>query len=619
MVLLLCLGQIIYAQETTILEKQNDSVFVERVASLSEKTKQKTLKNLSSSPKQTVQRQLLEETKVFRTYCSRNMPSQQAQKWYEKLKLNKLEHSLRQGESPVRLLEEILTILQEDHPELQRSGFVRLEKALSRQVGVLKLPAIKGKQDEIEYFFDSLPDLIGEYCQSPDADKAKVISESITYLDENCDASELVTLLREYLVKSNLYIRVSSDVVAKLLRQEIDEPIDVNENILGTQVRGAGKLTGRLSGTFVPRADAAVIRVTLDGELKTSTVGSNGPARVHSDNTTTVKTVKDIVVSQSGIVAAPAKTDAQQLSLINRVNYTRNGPLVRMVAPNQIRQRKPASDTESERLTKRRFNSRLDQEVNGHVDRLNKILKDTTGSDESLQLTFDQLRTNDRELSLSACAGTRHQLGAPTTAPAQELGRGIFVQCHESFLQNVGAHELGGKTLIEKQVIADIKKRFPQIIETFVANGNSDESSLTVAFSDTPIDLAFADNCISVTIEAVSIEREGNSYPGMTLEFRFRIENIDGGFQLVATDSPEVLPIGFDKEKDQLSARETTIRAIVMKKLERAFEKPIELKESVIEAENGTLTLKPTQLSTTDGWLSVGLEVVNWVPKQDAN
>jgi hypothetical protein len=81
---------------------------------------------------------------------------------------------------------------------------------------------------------------------------------------------------------------------------------------------------------------------------------------------------------------------------------------------------------------------------------------------------------------------------------------------------------------------------------------------------------------------------------------------------LAVAEPPEVLPLGFDRENDKLNARETTIRAIIMKKLERITEKPIEWKTSQIEMETGTMTVKPAHLSAINGWLSVGLNLVEW-------
>ena len=589
------------------------------VAQQCEKAKREILRDILPSTETEVSYKLLAEINVFRGRNKMLLSQEECKKWNERLKITDLDQKLRFEGVTIDYVDELLSVLRGNEPELSQAHFVRFRNALEKKRDWLVQREQPSPPNELETFFDSLPDLIGAFLESPNTDGATAISRAIVSMTEAGCGKELVAFLKEKSNHPNVKLQLRSELMKLLFEREIGEPVAVNENILGTLVRGSGQLDGKLKAEFVPSDDTAIIRVTLAGKLNTSTVGANGPVRVHSNNRTEITTVKDIVIGKESITTTSAKTGANQHSQIGKVVYTRPGPLVQMIAPSQIRNRKPASDAESERLTKHRFNTQVDKAVGEYTTRFNRMLSELTagrGNGNDLHLQFGRLHTTENTLFVEALAVGETHLAAWKESPAVEANADLLLQLHESVPYNAGDCELSGKTLVEEQIVAKLKEQFPKLVDNLKLNGNGEEQSLTVEFGDSPIRVTFADNNIKVVVETTSIEREGNSYPGMMLEFQFRIENMKDGFRLVADNSPEVLPIDFDKENDSLSVRETAIRAIIMKKLDKAFEKPIEWTESTIDGENGTLTFKPTYLSTADGWLSLGLDVVHWKPKQ---
>ena len=584
-----------------------------------EKAKREILQGILPFTETEISYKLIAEINVFRGRNKMLLSQEECNKWNERLNITDLDQKLRFEGVTIDYIDELLSALHGDESELSQAHFVRFRNALEKKREWLVHREQSSPTNELETFFDSLPDLIGAFLELPDTDGATAISQAIVTMTEAGCGKELIAFLKEKSNHPNVKLQVRSELIKLLFEREINEPVTVNENIFGTLVRGSGQLDGKLNAEFVSSDDTAIIRVTLAGNLNTSTVGANGPVRVHSINRTEITTVKDIVIEKNTITTTSARTGANQHSQIGKVDYTRRGPLVQMVAPNQIRSRKPASDAESERLTKRRFNAQVDKVIGEYATRFNKVLGELTvgrGNENDLRLQFDRLFTTGNMLFAEALAVGETHLAAWKESPTIDANTDLFLQVHESVPYNVGDCELSGKTLVEEQIVAKLKERFPKLIDNLKLNGNGEEQSLTAEFGDSPIRVTFVDNNINVTVKTKSIEREGNRYPGMMLEFQFRIENMKDGFRLIADNSPEVLPIGFDKENDLLSARETTIRAIIMKKLDKTFEKPIEWTESTIEGDNGTLTFKPTCLSTADGWLSIGFDVIDWKPKQ---
>ncbi len=603
-------GNNIFAQNST-KDRESDAAQLRQISAACETAKRAAVQEIMTPAATNPKTDLLREMVIFRGNNTNAMPRQKARDWEERLKLTELQRTLRQEESDLALIDEALEVLAGKEPELQRPQFVRLKKSLERNLDLLERQNRQLNQEEVEALYDSLPGLVENYLKSPNAENANAVSETLSLMDGSRQADELITLVRKLLVRPNLKLRVRSEMLEPLFYRDIDEPVNVNDTILGTNVRGSGQLSGRSTAAFVPSRDSGVIRVTLKGELTTSTVGTSGPVRVHSNNATAITTVKDIILTKDSIATTYASTDARQASRIGHVSYTRRGPFVQMIAPNQIRNRKPATDAESERMTQRRFNTRVDAVVDENVSRFNETLsKMAGGRPEELRLDFGRLETTKEVMLIDGVVGNRYQMTTMTEAPAVETQAGLFVQVHESLADNAGTCELSGRSLVEDEIMAKLKERFPKI----AGENDGNDPSLTIAFSDRPIAMSFADNCIRATVETAEIERGGSSYPGMVIEFQFRIEAAKEGFLLTAVEAPEVLPLGFDRENGHLSARETTIRAIIMKKLERITEKPIEWKESTIEGKNGNMTLKPVYLSTTDGWLSLGLDLVEWTP-----
>ena len=603
-------GNQTYAQENTY---QNRVALLNKIKLSSETTKRTMVQEIMQPRRANPKTELMRQTNLFRAGIRKTFSLEETQEWETLLLIDNLQLTLRQDEMDLELVDTIYVTLCGDNPEFQRPPFVLLKKSLETNRPWIWLQNQKVHIDEVETLFDSLPGLIECYLESPDAANANAVSETLRFLEESNETEELTSLIRALLIQPNLKVRIRSEMIAPLFMRDIDEPVDVNENILGTWVRGSGQMTGKSNAAFVPNKDSAVIRVTLQGTLNTMTVGTNGPVRVHSNNTTAVTTVKDIALAKKSITTKPAATSAKQSSQISRVDYLRRGPLVQIIAPNQIRERKPASDAESERLTRLRFNKRVDTAVDENVEpfaaKFGKMA-DMQGGGKSLRWDFRQVFTTDNELYVEAVAGNRYQLTTVTEPPAVKSEAGLFLQLHESLADNAGACEWSGKTLVEEQVLAELKARFPKIFENRKADDAGNEPSLAMTFSDRPVKMSFADNVIKATIETTDIERGGTVYPGMEIEFQFRIETAGGGFRLVAAEPPEVLPLGFDRENGRLSMGETTIRAIIMKKMERITETPIDCKESKLEMQTGTKTVKPVHLSAANGWLSVGLDLV---------
>ena len=79
-----------------------------------------------------------------------------------------------------------------------------------------------------------------------------------------------------------LHARLSSRLVAAGIERPLDEVTPVRDFILGTDIIGTGRTTGKLTIQLVPSADKAVLETVLVGKVDSRNVGYNGPATIHS-------------------------------------------------------------------------------------------------------------------------------------------------------------------------------------------------------------------------------------------------------------------------------------------------------------------------------------------------
>ncbi|MCL2349636.1 MAG: hypothetical protein FWC50_15405 [Planctomycetaceae bacterium] len=580
---------------------------IDLLRSLCEKSKNIAIRNTKSKQAQN-NIALFSEAMRFQAFIDKEKTKPNTRDWERDLQWSPAKKALVAKKFDLKVIEDLLENLKkvdesENIPEVMRLRSV-LEKILEESAS----QNLSAGEKEIAGFFDALPGLVSDYQVSPDMTKTDALAEAIRYA-EACHATELSGCLRDLLIKPNFYVHVRTPLLSSLFEREINEPVTVNDDILGTRMRGTGTLTGLTNASFLPNENCAVIRVTMRGEMKTNTVGTNGPVRTFSDNVSNTSTVKDLIIVPSGIDTMRAKTHVSMRSTIRCIETARGGPIVQKIVPRIVSKRKPETEAESKRLTARRINARVDNAVDEGIVGLNEKWKQLPGQSnpkDGMTVSLSAFSTTDRELRFRGIATGKSMPTVGTEVPKVECDADLFMQVHQSSINNTVSCGLGGKSFQEDAVIADLRKQYPKWIEKLLESKSPDESPLNISFAEIPVDVSFTDDKINVKIETSAIERDGREYPGMQILFQFKIENHDGTFQLVAVEPPQVFPLGFNPEKDQMSARETTIRTVMMRRLEKLTEKPIELKETTIEGKNGTLVIKPVHFSTENGWLSIG-------------
>ena len=124
----------------------------------------------------------------------------------------------------------------------------------------------------------------------------------------------LIKAIRHHLVKPNLMLQASSNVVSVVMDEKIDEATQVSEVILGARVRGTGRTIGYTQSELRPDDRFSVVDILFFGTAKTKNVASKGPARVHSNGTTRIGACKRVWVDEAGLHSLPRPSNIPDCS-----------------------------------------------------------------------------------------------------------------------------------------------------------------------------------------------------------------------------------------------------------------------------------------------------------------
>ncbi|MDR1958331.1 MAG: hypothetical protein LBQ54_04705 [Planctomycetaceae bacterium] len=462
-------------------------------------------------------------------------------------------------------------------------------------------------------FFQKLPGLVEKYQQKQDAATSILLAEAVKFMEESREGTEVLDLLKANLTGPNVKFRVNINVLSPLFERTINENIDVQENILGTQIRGNGTFFGKTSMALIPNNHTAKIQLAVDSAMVTHTLGVNGPARILSDNVITAATVKNLLVSpENGIIAESASTEGTIESNVQNISFTRQGPLLRQIGTNQVYSRKAASEAESLRLAKLKINRNVDDKVETEIAKVNGKIRqwNTLPEEAPIRANFSVTRakTTDRELFFNMLTSTDGFLTTTVQSPVFSRRSDLYVQIHQSAIHNTMS-PLANQTLDEKELWEELRQLFPAMFEASQKSAakTPQESFLTLGFAAVPVDVSFEEDMIKIKVNTLFLRENKRDYPGMEITLVYKITGQNNRFRLEPVEV-QALPLGFNPKVNRMSVREQTIRTIVLKRIRKLTEKPIVL--GTLRGNDLPLpALRPSYVSAKDGWLSLGYVV----------
>lgn len=276
--------------------------------------------------------------------------------------------------------------------------------------------------------------LLSAYAQHPAPWLADELGATLDWLSNTGKAEPLVAAVRDYYGHPNLWIDVSERTLAGGVEGAIERTIVVEDSILGTDVRGHGATKATKTLILAPHAERAVLRLRVSGTIDTTTLGRNGPARIHSRARTAFRAEKDFWLTASGLKGLPAVCAAETTTLSTNVASASpgvRGRIVKRVAQRQVKQQQAEADQIAARHAEDEIRELVDQEASGLVSRLDRcaIAPLLALADDPTSPVRLQFCSAKGLLRIGVVAGP---LGAPPGEANLPLDSGLALRWHST-------------------------------------------------------------------------------------------------------------------------------------------------------------------------------------------
>ncbi len=282
------------------------------------------------------------------------------------------------------------------------------------------------KQECFNYYCDELERCVrlyfaGEGDNSLDG-IVSAIGEMRYYQSESPAVIRLANYLQNILSGKNFYLEASERFLSTFTYREVSEDFNVNENIRGTLAKGNGVLRGHTAIEMIPNNARAEMRITLNGNVSTRTIGENRGVFIHTDNAGAVAASKPIFLNATGLITTSAAVaNANVKATVRGIGTNRVTLLGGKIINNKVYQELPASERDSAEKVKARVCAELDDQANSQILEMNRrVEKMEIDSPVSMIRKLVSSTSEDR-LYISCVLGRNLQFSVPEPALEESL------------------------------------------------------------------------------------------------------------------------------------------------------------------------------------------------------
>ena len=372
-----------------------------------------------------------------------------AKAWKSFLRWPLLQEQLSSDNPSTAKLAQVLQRLSADESGLETTQFVELRQSLrvwiDRALAEKKTAAVKKK---IKAYSSELAQSLKTYGANASHWDAMAIAARINFLKRFNVAPELTAAVRQYYSHPNLSAYISSSLISSAMDRTIDEAISIRENILGVQIVGEGQTKGSLQVDLLPDTDRAAIGLKMHGVTESKTVGTKRSVQVYANSTTSLEAIKKVHFSSEGFSSQPAQADASTKTRVTGLTTSRGNRLVEKLAWRKVAKSKGQAQAQSSRRAATRLESRMDEEGDKLLANANQKYDEKFRAPLLRKDAFPQLfkvESSGQQIRLLMHEASADQLAAPVSATPPPAGSDLGLRLHESFVNNMAAHLLGGK------------------------------------------------------------------------------------------------------------------------------------------------------------------------------
>lgn len=384
------------------------------------------------------------------------------------------------------------------------------------------------------------------------------VGQSLGELQAEGESPALVNQLHATFDNPNLIVRAPAEFIAKLSQQEPVDEVNNNfrDNILDTDITGSTHIQGQKTVTLIPNDQQAILGVTFNGTVTSRTVGYHPPVTVSSHGTTELHGTVYVTISADGFTSGRACSHACTHTCIDCINVC-GGWLVQRIAPKKVYKSKPEAECVAGEHAEQRLTERIESDATESLGKSNhnyqtKIRAPLMSWGAMPRIHYS---TTASALTVAATEANSFQLAAPASDPAPAIDGNPFlaVRLHQSFINNLLAVSLGGRTVSQAQFEGGVgnllgpeaaakarksgespqeirereakmtqaeREEFEQKLKFMKAN-----RKITFAEAD-PVTVDFTDNGFTITIRGLQFQGEDLDRPAGA-------ENITAHYKLV--------------------------------------------------------------------------------------
>ncbi|MGH7138970.1 MAG: hypothetical protein ACREHD_24760 [Pirellulales bacterium] len=317
--------------------------------------------------------------------------------------------------------------------------------------------------------------LLSNYRETQRAEFADSIAAQLDALAESREAAPLVAVVREYYGHPNVWIDISEDLLDDSIAAEVDRCDKIDTVVLETPVSGKGRVRALRALVIEPGANAALLKIVVEGTIDSTTVGRRSSVRIKSHTLTSFRAEKPVILDASGLTVLPAVCEAKTQTLSSDVTTSKpglRGQIVQRVARRRAESLRDAADLESSLQAEARVLDTIDREADILVKKLNRVavLPVTllaSGSGSGLYV-----RSEERVLRIGSVVGP---LGAPANHPPCDDHQLVTVRVHQSLARRLSRQAVD-------ELIAATRSELPSLLtlvgsaKTTMATGQAGDS-----------------------------------------------------------------------------------------------------------------------------------------------
>jgi hypothetical protein len=535
-----------------------------------------------------------------------------AQGWKEYLRWNDLVANVG-AERPPQLdtLREVIERFRRNNSGLEMARFLKVRDRLRDYIDALEIASDAKAQENYTAAIDSLSERLKEYEASHSGLNGPEIGRTLGWLQAAGQAQPVVSAVQRRYSYPNLHAQASERFLSAGFNSGVDRTTGVTDVILGTSIRGTARFIGSQTLDTVPSRYDGRLNVLLRGNVYSNNVGVNGPATIYNSATTSINSVKQLVVNQNGVFAVPARTGACTSTKIHDIDA--NCRLVERIAWKRAGKQMPQANAIASSHASARMNSQVDREALDPVARANYDFQEKFRGPLQRRGHMPQsmlVNSTANGIGVQMLQMTRGQIAAPSYPPSLQNYADLAVQAHESFVANFSEAAIGGVELTDEKLAQMLREQTGQVPEELQITEDKDPWSITFAERQ-PVAATFHDNQVTVHIRADNFTRGRNEDGTVDQEVTDRveisatytIETTPQGTRLVRQGDVNVDFIG----QPRLSAGQIGVKTFLRRKFSSLFKPEIVGEGLELQgrwARAGKLAIR--EVNARDGWVVVG-------------